>query len=137
MDHFHQIPFAGKPEEPILESWTTISVLAGITSKIKLGTMMTGSVTKIQMASMTYILTFMYIISYSFAFSSHYHKRDRAFHLASPTNLFFRDVITLTFSRFSENSSLTAYSVGLFFLILSQSFPILLINFIGKLGLVV
>jgi F420-dependent oxidoreductase-like protein len=32
----------GKPEEPMLESWTTISVLAGITSKIKLGTMMTG-----------------------------------------------------------------------------------------------
>ena len=42
MDHFHQVPFVGKPEEPILESWTTISVLAGITSKIKLGTLMTG-----------------------------------------------------------------------------------------------
>src|SRR5215831_3269780 len=42
MDHFHQIPIVGKLEEPMLESWTTISVLAGITSKIKLGTMMTG-----------------------------------------------------------------------------------------------
>ena len=42
MDHFHQIPFVGKLEEPMLESWTTISVLAGVTSKIKLGTMMTG-----------------------------------------------------------------------------------------------
>jgi F420-dependent oxidoreductase-like protein len=42
MDHFHQIPIVGKPEEPMLESWTTISVLAGITSKIRLGTMMTG-----------------------------------------------------------------------------------------------
>ncbi len=42
MDHFHQIPIVGKPEEPMLESWTTISVLAGITTKIKLGTMMTG-----------------------------------------------------------------------------------------------
>jgi F420-dependent oxidoreductase-like protein len=42
MDHFHQIPIVGKPEEPMLESWTTISVLTGITSKIKLGTMMTG-----------------------------------------------------------------------------------------------
>jgi alkanesulfonate monooxygenase SsuD/methylene tetrahydromethanopterin reductase-like flavin-dependent oxidoreductase (luciferase family) len=42
MDHFHQIPFVGKPEEPMLESWTTISVLAGITTKIKLGTLMTG-----------------------------------------------------------------------------------------------
>ena len=27
MDHFHQIPFIGKPEEPMLEGWTTISVL--------------------------------------------------------------------------------------------------------------
>src|ERR687888_1784181 len=42
MDHFHQIPFVGKPEEPILEGWTTLSVLVGITSKIKLGTLVTG-----------------------------------------------------------------------------------------------
>ena len=42
MDHFHQIPIVGKKEEPMLESWTTLSVLAGITSKIKLGTLMTG-----------------------------------------------------------------------------------------------
>jgi F420-dependent oxidoreductase-like protein len=42
MDHFHQIPLVGKPDEPMLESWTTISVLAGVTSKIRLGTMMTG-----------------------------------------------------------------------------------------------
>ena len=28
MDHFHQIPFVGMPEEPMLESWTTISVLS-------------------------------------------------------------------------------------------------------------
>jgi F420-dependent oxidoreductase-like protein len=44
MDHFHQIPSVGKPEEPMLESWTTISVLAGITSKIKLGTLITGNI---------------------------------------------------------------------------------------------
>ena len=42
MDHFHQIPLVGKQDEPMLESWTTISVLAGVTSKIKLGIMMTG-----------------------------------------------------------------------------------------------
>jgi F420-dependent oxidoreductase-like protein len=42
MDHFHQIQFVGKPEEPILEGWTVISVLAGITTKIKLGTLVTG-----------------------------------------------------------------------------------------------
>jgi F420-dependent oxidoreductase-like protein len=42
MVHFQQIPFVGKQNEPMLESWTTISVLAGITSKIKLGTLVTG-----------------------------------------------------------------------------------------------
>jgi F420-dependent oxidoreductase-like protein len=42
MDHSHQIPMVGRSEEPILESWTTIAVLAGITTKIKLGTLVTG-----------------------------------------------------------------------------------------------
>lgn len=39
MDHFHQISMVGKQDEPMLEGWTTLSVLAGITSKIKLGTL--------------------------------------------------------------------------------------------------
>jgi F420-dependent oxidoreductase-like protein len=43
MDHFHQIQMVGKPEEPMLEGWTAISVLAGMTSEIKLGTMVTGN----------------------------------------------------------------------------------------------
>jgi F420-dependent oxidoreductase-like protein len=42
MDHFHQISMVGKQDEPMLEGWTTLSVLAGITSKIKLGTLVTG-----------------------------------------------------------------------------------------------
>jgi F420-dependent oxidoreductase-like protein len=42
MDHFHQISGVGKQEDPMLEGWTTISVLAGITSRIKLGTLVTG-----------------------------------------------------------------------------------------------
>ena len=42
MDHFHQIPMIGKVEEPMLESWTTLSVVAGFTTKIKLGTLVTG-----------------------------------------------------------------------------------------------
>jgi F420-dependent oxidoreductase-like protein len=42
MDHFHQISFVGKADEPMLEGWTTISVLAGITTRIKLGTLVTG-----------------------------------------------------------------------------------------------
>ena len=42
MDHFHQIPMIGKPEEFMLEGWTTLSVLAGLTTKIRLGTLVTG-----------------------------------------------------------------------------------------------
>src|ERR687897_2483504 len=42
MDHFHQIQFLGRPEEPMLEGWTVISMLAAITTKIKLGTLVTG-----------------------------------------------------------------------------------------------
>lgn len=42
MDHFHQIQFVGRPEEPMLEGWTVISFLAGITTKIRLGTLVTG-----------------------------------------------------------------------------------------------
>ena len=42
MDHFHQIQFVGTPEDPMLEGWTIISMLAGITTKIKLGTLVTG-----------------------------------------------------------------------------------------------
>jgi F420-dependent oxidoreductase-like protein len=42
MDHFHQIQFVGRPEEPMLEGWTIISMLAGLTTKIKLGTLVAG-----------------------------------------------------------------------------------------------
>src|ERR671921_604330 len=42
MDHFHQISTVGKKEDPMLEGWTTISVLSGVTSRIKLGTLVTG-----------------------------------------------------------------------------------------------
>jgi F420-dependent oxidoreductase-like protein len=42
MDHFHQLPAVGTPDRPMLEGWTTLFVLAGITTKIKLGTLVTG-----------------------------------------------------------------------------------------------
>ncbi len=42
MDHFHQIQFVGRPEEPMLEGWSVISMLAGLTTKIRLGTLVTG-----------------------------------------------------------------------------------------------
>ena len=44
MDHFHQIRNVGEVQEPMLEGWTTQSVVAGFTSKIKLGTLVTGIV---------------------------------------------------------------------------------------------
>jgi len=42
MDHFFQIGYIGPSEEPMLEAYTTLGFLAGITKKIKLGTMVTG-----------------------------------------------------------------------------------------------
>lgn len=42
MDHFHQIQYVGQPHEPMLESWTTLATLAGVTTKIRLGTLVTG-----------------------------------------------------------------------------------------------
>lgn len=42
MDHFFQIGYIGKPEEPMLEAYTTLGFLAGITKKTMLGTMVTG-----------------------------------------------------------------------------------------------
>ena len=43
MDHLHQIPSIGDQAEPMFEGWTTISVLAGLTSRIRLGTLVTGN----------------------------------------------------------------------------------------------
>ena len=42
MDHFQQLQIIGSSQDPLLEGWTTISVLAGLTTKIKLGTFVTG-----------------------------------------------------------------------------------------------
>jgi len=42
MDHFFQIPNVGPVENDMLEGWTTLGYVAGRTSRIKLGTMVTG-----------------------------------------------------------------------------------------------
>ncbi len=42
MDHFFQIRGVGQPEEPMLESYTTLGYLAGLTGRVRLGTMVTG-----------------------------------------------------------------------------------------------
>ena len=42
MDHFFQIGFAGPPENEMLEGWMALAFAAGKTSRIKLGTLVTG-----------------------------------------------------------------------------------------------
>jgi alkanesulfonate monooxygenase SsuD/methylene tetrahydromethanopterin reductase-like flavin-dependent oxidoreductase (luciferase family) len=42
MDHFFQIASIGKPEEPMLEAYTTLGFLAACTSRVQLGTLVTG-----------------------------------------------------------------------------------------------
>jgi F420-dependent oxidoreductase-like protein len=42
MDHFYQIRPVGPETEPMLEAYTTLSALAASTSRVKLGTLVTG-----------------------------------------------------------------------------------------------
>lgn len=44
MDHLLQIPSVGTIDQPMLEGWTTISSLIGVTKKIRLGTLVTGNI---------------------------------------------------------------------------------------------
>jgi F420-dependent oxidoreductase-like protein len=42
MDHFFQIPGVGRPEEDMLEAYTTLGFLAAQTERVSLGTLVTG-----------------------------------------------------------------------------------------------
>lgn len=42
MDHFFQIEMVGEAEEPMLEGYSALSYLAGVTKRVKLGTLVTG-----------------------------------------------------------------------------------------------
>jgi alkanesulfonate monooxygenase SsuD/methylene tetrahydromethanopterin reductase-like flavin-dependent oxidoreductase (luciferase family) len=48
MDYFFQIRNIGDPEKPMPEGFTTFGFLAGITKNVKLGTMVTGVIYRIQ-----------------------------------------------------------------------------------------
>ena len=42
MDHYYQIPVAGRPEEPMFEAYTLLGALAARTERARLGAMVTG-----------------------------------------------------------------------------------------------
>jgi alkanesulfonate monooxygenase SsuD/methylene tetrahydromethanopterin reductase-like flavin-dependent oxidoreductase (luciferase family) len=48
MDHFYQLPALGGPSQPMLESYTLLGALAARTSRVRLGTLVTGSPTAIR-----------------------------------------------------------------------------------------
>ncbi len=42
MDHFFQIEMVGKPDEPMLEAYSTLNFLSAVTKQIRLGALVTG-----------------------------------------------------------------------------------------------
>ena len=42
MDHFYQLPPLGGPDQPMLEAYTLLGALGALTSRLKLGTLVTG-----------------------------------------------------------------------------------------------
>lgn len=62
MDHFWQLPPLGGPDAPILEAYTTLGALAAVTSKVQLGTLVTG-VTYRNPALLAKIITTLDVIS--------------------------------------------------------------------------
>jgi F420-dependent oxidoreductase-like protein len=62
MDHFYQLPALGGPSQPMLESYTLLGALAARTTRVKLGTLVTG-VTYRNPAVLAKIVTTLDVIS--------------------------------------------------------------------------
>jgi len=62
MDHFYQIPMVGRPDEPMLESYSLLCALAARTQRARLGTMVTG-VTYRNPAHLAKIVTTLDVVS--------------------------------------------------------------------------
>jgi F420-dependent oxidoreductase-like protein len=67
MDHFYQLPLLGPPENEMLESYTLLAALAARTSKVNLGTLVTG-VTYRNPAILAKIVTALDVVSRGRAF---------------------------------------------------------------------
>jgi F420-dependent oxidoreductase-like protein len=67
MDHFYQLPLLGPPEHAMFESYTLLGALAARTSKVQLGTLVTG-VTYRNPAILAKIVTALDVISRGRAF---------------------------------------------------------------------
>jgi F420-dependent oxidoreductase-like protein len=67
MDHFYQLPLLGPPDNEMLESYTLLAALAARTSKVNLGTLVTG-VTYRNPAILAKIVTALDVISGGRAF---------------------------------------------------------------------
>src|SRR3954463_13008398 len=67
MDHFYQLPLLGPPEHAMFEAYTLLGALAARTSKVKLGTLVTG-VTYRNPAILAKIVTTLDVISRGRAF---------------------------------------------------------------------
>src|SRR5580704_10828464 len=62
MDHFYQLPPMGGPSQAMLDSYTLLGALAARTSRVRLGTMVTG-VTYRNPAHLAKIVTTLDVIS--------------------------------------------------------------------------
>jgi F420-dependent oxidoreductase-like protein len=62
MDHFYQLPPLGGPDQPMLEAYTLLGALAARTSRVQLGTLVTG-VTYRQPGILAKIVTTLDVIS--------------------------------------------------------------------------